>query len=206
MAEEIDITEFLEEIMKESTVDPVMYQYFHNLKHNRTIIFNRIIDSDVIENVYLPLREFEKDSSDEPITLIMNSDGGSVTDSFFIANYLTTYKKPLIMICTGSASSMATVLFAAGGKNPNITRYAYPSSYMLIHDGYVTLGGASEAKTATDIIHFNEKVDDKIRNFIIENTKISEKDYDSHARKQWFLFADEAKELGLIDKIYGVDE
>jgi hypothetical protein len=45
-----------------------------------------------------------------------------------------------------------------------------------------------------------------IRDFFIDNTNISPEEYDTHARKQWFLFADEMKEKNLIDKIIGVDE
>ena len=37
--------------------------------------------------------------------------------------------------------------------------------------------------------------------FIITNTNITEELYDSKARKQWFISAEEALELNLIDKI-----
>ena len=104
------------------------------------------------------------------------------------------------MIITGYAASMAAVILSAGGKNENITRKAYPSTYILIHDGYVALS-ASEAKTANDIMAFNNQVDENIRNFIISNTNITEELYDSKARKQWFISAQEALELNLIDEI-----
>ena len=48
---------------------------------------------------------------------------------------------------------------------------------------------------------FNNKVDEDIRNFIISNTNITEELYDSKARKQWFISAEEALELNLIDEI-----
>jgi ATP-dependent protease ClpP protease subunit len=100
---------------------------------------------------------------------------------------------------------MATVLLAAGGKNENIIRSCFPCSYSLVHDGYVALS-AAEAKTANDIMSFNNKIDDKIRQFFIDNTNITQEEYDIHARHQWFLFADEMQEKNLIDKIIGVDE
>jgi ATP-dependent protease ClpP protease subunit len=88
------------------------------------------------------------------------------------------------------------------GKNPNITRYCYPSTYGLIHDGYVALS-ASETKTAADIMAFNERVDADIRQFILDNTKITPEQYDSKTRHQWFLNSKELKEYGLIDVILG---
>ena len=109
-------------LLETGAFDPVSYQYFHQLWDNRTIIFNDLVCSDIVEKVYLPLMDFEKDSSIEPVTIILNSDGGSVSDGFFLAHYLTHYRKKLNIIVTGNACSMATVLLAAGGKNENITR------------------------------------------------------------------------------------
>ena len=95
----------------------------------------------------------------EPVTIILNSVGGSVSDGFFLANYLTTYKKPVNLYVMGYAASMAFVVLAACGKNPNITRYCYPSSYFLCHDGYVAIS-PSESKTAADIMQIREELID----------------------------------------------
>lgn len=192
--------EFLAIPEKYSSVDVIEYQYFHQLLENRTIIFNSEIGEDIVETLYLPLRDFENDDSNEPITIILNSVGGSVSDGFFLANYLASYKKKINLIVAGYAASMAAVILSAGGKNDNITRYCYPSTYVLIHDGYVALS-ASEAKTANDIMAFNNKVDEDIRQFILDNTNITPELYDSKARKQWFISAQEAKELNLIDVV-----
>lgn len=192
--------EFLAIPEKYSSVDVIEYQYFHQLLENRTIIFNSEIGEDIVETLYLPLRDFENDDSDEPITIILNSVGGSVSDGFFLANYLASYKKKINLIVAGYAASMAAVILSAGGKNDNITRYCYPSTYILIHDGYVALS-ASEAKTANDIMAFNNKVDEDIRQFILDNTNITPELYDSKARKQWFISAQEAKDLNLIDVV-----
>lgn len=185
--------------------DPVDYQYFNQLFNHRTIIFNTEVTENIIERVYLPLRDFENDDSTEPVTLILNSMGGSVSDGFFLAHYINKYKKPLKIIVTGTAASMSAVILCGGGNNPNVTRYCFPSSYALIHDGFITLN-TSESKTASDFMTFNDKVDKQIRQFIIDNTKITPELYDSQTRHQWFLTADEMLELGLIDKIIGCDD
>ena len=188
-----------------STLDPIFYQYFHQLLNRRTIVFNRDIDENVVEYVYMPLKEFEEDSNSAPVTLILNSSGGSVSDGFFLAHYLTHYKKKLNIIVTGYAASMATVILAAGGKNENIHRMCYPSSYALIHDGYVALS-ASETKTAADIMTFNDTVDKSVRDFILNNTSLSAEQYDSKSRHQWFLTAQEMLDCNLVDEILGSDK
>lgn len=184
---------------------PENYQYFNQLLNKRTIVLNTEIKENIVELVYLPLKDFEEDNINAPVTLIINSMGGSVSDSYFLAHYISTYKKPLNIIVTGCAASMATILLCGGTHNSNVIRYCFPSSYALIHDGYVALS-ASEAKTASDIMEFNNRVDSSIKDFIIKNSSITEELYDAHARKQWFLDANDMKKYNLIDHIYGVDE
>lgn len=196
-------TEFLKVVEKYCELDPIDYQYFHQLFHNRTILFNQEVEESIVETVYLPLLDFEKDNIEKPITLILNSPGGSVSDGFFLAHYLKNYKKKLNIIVTGYAASMAAVILIGAGKNENITRLCYPSSYALLHDGFVAIA-PSESKTAADIMAFNESVDRDIREFILNNSKITAEQYDAQARHQWFLSAQEMKQYGLIDQIIGM--
>lgn len=190
------------EKLNATELSPIMYQYYDQLFNHRTIILNDDITEHIVECVYLPLKTFEEDNSDEPVTLILNSSGGSVSDGFFLAHYISHYSKPLNIQVLGYACSMATVILAAGGKNPNVTRTCYPCSYILIHDGYVALA-AAESKTAADIMAFNNEIDELIRDFILENTNLTADEYDKHARHQWFLFAPKMKEKGFIDEIIG---
>lgn len=198
MAFDFDISTLLEQV----GFNAKDYQYFNQLLNNRTILFNTYIDEDIVEKIYLPLKEFENDSSVEPVTLILNSPGGSVADGFFLAHYISQYKKQLNIIVLGYAASMAAVILAAGGKNDKVHRVCYPSTYALVHDGYITME-SSESKTAQDFMAFNDKIDNDIKNFIIKNTNITEELYDSKTRHQWFISAPEMKELNLIDEILG---
>ena len=161
-------------------------------------MFNCDVQDDIIEKIYIPLRDFEADDSNEPVTIIMNSSGGSVSDGFFLAHYISQYSKPLNII-------VPAVILAGGGKNENVIRSCFPCSYALIHDGYVALA-AQETKTANDIMAFNDSIDKQIRQFFIDNTNITEEEYDSHTRRQWFLNAKEMLEAGLIDRVYGQTE
>lgn len=201
MAFDFDISTLLEQVGF-SARD---YQYFHQLLNNRTILFNTVIDEDIVEKIYLPLKEFEDDSSVEPVTLILNSPGGSVADGFFLAHYIAHYKKKLNILVLGYAASMAAVILAAGGHNENVHRMCYPSTYALVHDGYITME-SSESKTAQDFMAFNDKVDNDIKDFIIKHTNITQELYDSKTRHQWFISAQEMKELNFIDEILGSEE
>ena len=190
------------ELLTSMPLDLSDYQYVNQLLNHRTIIFNDEVTEDIVEKVFIPLKDFEEDDSTAPVTLILNSPGGSIPDGFFLAHYLAQYKKKLIILVCGYAASMATILLAAGGKNENITRRCYPSSYGLLHDGYIALT-TSETKSAEDIMAFNKRVDAEVRQFIIDNTDITAELYDSKVRHQWFLSAQEMLDLNLIDEIIG---
>ncbi len=200
----MDLEELFGEVEKFG-FDPITYQYFHQLLDKRTIILNEFVSDATVEKIYLPMKEFEEDSSTDPVTLILNSCGGSVSNGFYLAQYISMYSKPLNIIVPGMAASMAAIILAGGGKNENVIRYGFPATYVLLHDGYIALE-SSEARTADDIMEFNKGVDNDIREFIIANTNITPELYDSHARKQWFIKGNELKELNLIDHIYGVDD
>ena len=78
-----------------STLDPIMYQYFRQLLQKRTIILNSEIDESILETVVLPLKDFEQDTDDTPVTLILNTPGGSVADGLMLCNVIDNYTKPL---------------------------------------------------------------------------------------------------------------
>ena len=184
-----------------SGLDPIMYQYFNQLLKHRTIVLNSEIDSDILETVVLPLKEFEEDSNSEKITLILNTPGGSVADGLMLCNIIDNYSKPLDIIVPSYACSMGTIILCSGNKNPNITKKAYPFSFALFHSGQTYVGG--ESTSVEDVMNFNKDVDKKIRQYIIDNTNITDELYDAHHRKQWYITSEEMLEYHLIDEIIG---
>ena len=184
-----------------STLDPIMYQYFNQLLKKRTIILNAEIDENILETVVLPLKDFEQDNSFEPVTLILNTPGGSVADGLMLCNVIDNYKIPLEIIVPSYACSMGTMILCSGNKNPNITKKCYPFSFALFHSGQTYVGG--ESTSVDDVIDFNRGVDNKIKEYIIKNTNISEELYDKHHRKQWYLTAEEMLQYHLVDEIIG---
>lgn len=195
-----DITALLDT----SSIDPATYQYFDKLENCRTIIFNQEIDDRIVERVAIPLLDFEKDNSTDPVTLIFATVGGSISDGFVLCNIIDTYKKPLNIIVLGYAASMGTIMLAAGSNNPNVTRKCYPFSYALLHAGSTAFSG--ESLSVQDTLEFNKRIDEKVRNFIISHTNISEDEYLQHERKQWFLDAEDMLHYGFVDEIIGKED
>lgn len=194
--------EDLTALLNVQSIDPASYQYFTQLLENRTIIFNQEVDENIIERVVIPLMDFEKDSSNDPVTLILATIGGSISDGFILCNIIDQYTKPLNVIVLGYAASMGTIILAAGAHNPNVTRKCYPYSYALLHAGSTAFSG--ESLSVEDAMYFNKRVDNKVREFITSHTKVTEEEYKEHERKQWFFDANDMLEYGFVDEIIGV--
>ena len=193
--------EFLGIVDKYSGLDAITYQYFNQLLNKRTIVLNAEIDENILETVVLPLKDFEQDGDNSPITLILNTPGGSVADGLMLCNIIDHYTKPLEIIVPSYACSMGTIILCSGNNNPNVTKKAFPFSFALFHSGQTYVGG--ETHSVDDVVDFNRAVDNKIRDYVVNNTKISEKLYAEHHRKQWYLTAEEMLQYHLIDEIIG---
>ena len=72
-----------------------------------------------------------------------------------------------------------------------------------MHDGsnFVYNSGAK----AQDQMRFQGKVEDRIKEYILSHSKLTQEEYDANLRVEWYMFADEAKERGFVDSIIGVD-
>ena len=195
---------FLTLIEDQSSLDPVMYQYFNHYKNHRTIVFNRAVDDSIVEMVILPLLEFEADEDNTPVKLIISTVGGSMSDGLILCNIIDNYKKPLEIYIYGYACSMGTIILCSGNNNPNVTKYCYPFSFGLFHAGYSAVEG--EALSVEDQMAFNKQTDTMIRDYVVTNTKITAEEYKANERRQWYLTAKEMQEKGLIDIIIGGDD
>lgn len=193
--------EFLGFANEASQLDPVMYQYFDSLLNHRSVILNSQIDENFFEYIVLPLLKFEQDDSMEPVKLYLNTPGGSTADGLMLCNVIDNYKKPLKIIVPSYSCSMGTIILCSGNHNKNVQKLCYPFSFALFHSGQTYIGG--ESTSVEDVMNFNKSVDDKIRQYVINNTNISEKEYQEHQRKQWYLTADEMLKFGLVDEIIG---
>lgn len=195
--------DFLQDVISYSQMDPQSYQYFYNLLKKRTIVFNEEVDVDIVENLIMPLLDFEKDDCEEPITLILATPGGSTLAGLSVCNIIDNYKKKLNIIIPNYALSMGFYITIAGKNNPNVKKYAYPYSFFLLHAGET--GASGESGSVKDLICFYDKIDEQIQDYVLSHTSITKEEYLTHIRKQWYLTAKEAKDLGVIDYIIGED-
>lgn len=193
---QIDLNQLVQQLS--DSADPVMYQYFKNLS-NRTIIINEDISEASIETVVLPLLEMDNDGSGEKITVYLNTNGGEVGVGLTICDVIGNLKTPTEIILLANGYSMGSLILMSGFNNPNVTRRCYPFSTALVHAGSTYIGGTS--MQVRDYHNFQQKYEEKIKQFIINHSAISEDEYDKMERYEWYFTAEDMLEKKLIDEI-----
>lgn len=133
-----------------------------------------------------------------PILLYITSNGGDFESGLKLINTIQCSKTPVYTINLGQQYSMAFLIGLAGHK-----RFAMPDARYLMHDGVSVIAGSSTK--VKDRFDFDQKLDEKVEEFVLSRSNISAEEYESRQRIEWYMFADEAKEKGFTDYIIGTD-
>ena len=171
---------------------------------DRRIVFNKEVDSSLIEDVVLYILKWnqeDKGKSPEarkPIYIYLNTNGGDVVAGMNLINTIKVSKTPVYGVVMACAASMGAYLAMSFHKT-----YAFHDSVLLLHDG--STGAQSSSRKMKDITNFYDKLDNRVKKFVLDNTNITEEFYEEIADREYYMFADEAKELGIVDYIIGED-
>jgi ATP-dependent Clp protease protease subunit len=166
------------------------------LLESRTIIISQGIDAQLARNIYSRLILLEKDNAENPITVIINSPGGSADSGFGIYDMLRFVKPPIITLTAGLCASAAVIIFLAG---ENEKRFALPNARFLIHQPSTSaVGPAADLEiTANEIL----KMRDQFNVIISAETGQDLKKVNADTNRDFWLSADEAVKYGLVKKI-----
>ena len=171
---------------------------------NRKLYLTEDIDDCVIDSVVRHILQYNADDKGKPvedrkpILLYCSSNGGEIDPGFELVDVILQSNTPVYTINLGYQYSMGFLIGLAGHK-----RYASKTAKFLMHDGtnFVINSGAK----AQDQMEFNKRIEQRIKEYVLAQTKITSEMYDAQMRKEWYMFADEAKNLGVTDYIIGED-
>jgi len=154
------------------------------------------IDDHSAAAIIAQLLFLQSDSNKNPIHMYINCPGGSVTAGLGIYDTMQYISAPVATWCIGQASSMGSLLLAAGEKG---MRTALPNSRIMVHQ---PSGGAQG--TASDILIRAEEIK-RLRQrlneiYSVHTGQSVDAIYEALDRDR-FMSATEAKEFGLIDRI-----
>ena len=168
------------------------------LLQHRRMFFSTEVDQESASDAIRKLWYLELSAPGKPITLVINSPGGSVDAGFAIWDQIKMISSPVTTLVTGLAASMGSILSLCASKG---RRLATPNARILIHQP--SIHGAVRGPASDLEIHAREIL--KTRSRIIDlYVEASGKDREAIAaaiERDTFLSASEAKEFGLIDRV-----
>lgn len=155
------------------------------------------------EHVIPQLVAIEESKEIEGLLIILNTVGGDVEAGLAIAELLSTMKTPTASLVLGGGHSIGVPLAVSCKKS-----FIVPSATMTVHP--VRMNGLVLGVPQT--LSYFEKMQDRIVNFVSNNSKISAEDFRSLMMKTGELVMDVgtvldgegAVESGLIDELGGL--
>ncbi|MCJ1321159.1 hypothetical protein MMC15_006503 [Xylographa vitiligo] len=174
------------------------YDIFSRLLKERIVCLNGQVDETVSAAIVAQLLFLEADAPSKPISLYINTPGGSVTAGLAIYDTMTYIASPVTTICVGQAASMGSLLLCGGAKGK---RYALPHSSIMVHQpsgGY--FGQASDiAIHAREILRVREQLNGIYKRHLTKEWSLEE--IERLMERDKFMGAQEALEMGIVDEI-----
>ena len=143
------------------------------------------------------LTALQLDDANKPITLYINSPGGSIVDGMAVYDTIRRSTAPVHAVVSGMAASMGAVILSGCKKGE---RAIMPHGEVLLHQ---PLGGARGQ--ATDIeISANRilKMKKTLLQILADNTGHPFEKLEEDCDRDYWLDAEDALKYGIIDKIF----
>ncbi|MCR9243970.1 MAG: ATP-dependent Clp protease proteolytic subunit [bacterium] len=175
---------------------PTPNPYEKALFDARTLLISGPVDDKMLRDATVRCLAMEQKDPDAPITVFINSPGGSADAGFAIYDMLRFIKPPVTTVVNGLCASAGILIHLAADKD---RRYCMRESRFMIHQpSTMGRGQASDLDiTAKEIL----KLRDRYNRIIAETCNQSPEDVLEAARRDFWLDAGQALEYGLVSKV-----
>jgi len=174
------------------TTDPITERLFRA----RHIIISGEINQQLAARVTAQLLAMAAESSEEPITIFINSQGGHIESGDTIHDMVRFIKPRVRMVGTGWVASAGALIYIAV---PREDRYCLPNTRFLLHQPAGGVGGS-----AADIdIEAREilRIRDRVNRLFARQTGQPLERIEEDTRRNFWLDAAGAVEYGLVGQI-----
>lgn len=183
-------------VVEQSSRGERAYDIYSRLLKDRIIFIGEQVYDSMANTIIAQMLFLESEDPEKDINVYINSPGGVVTAGLAIYDTMQYIRPEVATICLGQASSMASLLLAAGAKGK---RYALPHSRIMIHQ---PLGGAQGQATDIDI-QAREilKMRDLLNKILAEHTGQDMERIRKDTDRDFFMSSEESRIYGIIDKV-----
>jgi ATP-dependent Clp protease protease subunit len=133
----------------------------------------------------------------DSVNILLNSGGGDVIETLALIDYMKSQKDQIKfnIIVRGMAMSAAALLLANGTG----TRAASKHSKIMVHQlSTIVVGKLSDVKSNAK---FSEELELECNRLMAESTKMEREYWENIQSSDYFMSAEKALELGIIDVI-----
>ena len=173
------------------------FDIFSRLLRERIVFVTGQVEDNMASLIVAHLLFLESENPSKDISMYINSPGGVVTAGLAIYDTMQYIRPRVSTVCIGQAASMGSFLLAAG--EPGM-RIALPSARIMVHQpSGGARGMASDIEIqAKEILRIRARMNDLYVKFTGRSLEEIERALD----RDTFLEAEEAKEFGLVDKVF----
>jgi len=191
--------QFIHPMIYERTRDgEMLYDIYSRLIKERIVFLADVVDVEVATTTAATFLFLESQSKTKPISLYINSPGGTLHDGLFtIYDAINYVECPIRTVCLGEAASAAATILAAG--SPGL-RLATPNSLIMIHQMQISEMSGS----GTDMINEAERIkewNERLYETLARHCGHTVEEISKVCKDDTYFTAVQAKEFGLIDEI-----
>lgn len=164
----------------------------------RVYPFFGAVTSGSVQPCIATLNSWSRRDPGSDLTIVFNSPGGSVIDGLALYDFLDELKANghrITTVARGMAASMGGVLLQAGDE-----RVIGANAHVLIHE--ISTGMIGKFSEIEDEIAFCKMLQERLLEILAKRSTLTAKQIKTRwSRKDWWLSAVEAVELGFADRI-----
>ncbi len=165
------------------------------LFNSRVLFVEGVICDEGVSRVIKGLLALEKEDPEAPITLVVNSPGGSVTAGLALIDIMQSISCPVHTVGMGMIASAAAVILACGDH-----RAVYPNAQVMIHQllGGLGMSQQSDIEIAAEQLR---SLRGRLDALLAEKGKLSVEEFHKLTERDCWCDAERALELGIVDEI-----
>ena len=162
----------------------------------RTILVADEVSDELYRKVAVSLILLERLDPKAPITVFVNSPGGSADSGFAIYDLLRFSPCPVRTVANGVVASAAVLIYLGAEKGQ---RHSLPNARFLLHQPSTMVRGQSSDIdiAAREIVKLRRRYNEIVAESTGKDIALVEKDSD----RDFWLVPAEAKEYGLVDEV-----
>lgn len=183
-------------IIEERRLNVTSMDVFSRLMMDRIIFIGTVIDDDVANIVQAQLLYLSSVSSQDKISIYINTPGGQVSSGLAIYDTMQLVAPEIETICTGIAASMGAILLSAGARGQ---RSILPHARVMIHQPK----GGAQGQAADVLIAAKELVvaRKELSSLLAFHTGQDSSKVFADIDRDFWMNAEDAKKYGIIDNI-----